>query len=192
MNEANPSASPAPDADHVPVVTEEFDRARWTLPPIIPVIIALAVVAAAIAIFTLSTSKPKASGKIVEVYTQATPDGKRVLALVEVSFQNLDKAPMFLRDVQVQVKPKSQKPGDTPLEDRSAPVSDLNRYFQGFTDLAAHKGTPLPIDSKINSGESVQGTVLVAFPLSKEDFDQRQWLRVIIQPYDHLPITLQQ
>jgi hypothetical protein len=34
--------------------------------------------------------------------------------------------------------------------------------------------------------------VLVAFPVAKEAFDKRQSLKVIVQPFDHAAITLQQ
>jgi hypothetical protein len=64
--------------------------------------------------------------------------------------------------------------------------------LQSFPDLAAHKADPLPIDQKIQPGGSVQGMVLVAFPVAKDAFDKRQSLKVIVQPFDHEAITLQQ
>jgi hypothetical protein len=183
--------APPRDLGQVPM-TEEFDRAKWTLPPIVPVVIALVAVAIAIAIFTVGTSWPKAAGKILNVYAADVAGGNRTMVTVQFSFQNLDKAPMWVRDVHVQIKPAGQKESDAPLDDRSASVSDLNRYLQAFPDLAAHKTDPFPIDQKIAPGGSVQGMVLVAFPVDKNSFDKRQWLHVVVTPYDHLPIIITQ
>ena len=42
----NAPKPPPPDAGHIPM-TEEMDSARWTLPPIVPLLIAAAAVALA-------------------------------------------------------------------------------------------------------------------------------------------------
>src|SRR5947209_19121880 len=64
-----PSPKPeAPDAGHVPM-TEEMDSAKWSLPPIVPVLIALALVAIAVAIYTVHGTRfvPRPNGKVVGV-----------------------------------------------------------------------------------------------------------------------------
>ena len=56
-----PASSPA-GAGRVPM-SEEFDRAKWTLPPIVPVLIAAAAIAIVVAVVALSTrAKPAAGG----------------------------------------------------------------------------------------------------------------------------------
>jgi hypothetical protein len=173
-------------------MTEELDKPKWTLPPVVPVLIALAAVAVVLAIFVVGTSSPKASGKILAVYAADVPDANRTMVTVQLSVQNLDKAPMWIKSIRVQLKPAGQKPGDAALEDTAASASDMNRYLQAFPDLAAHKADPFPIDKKFQPGSSIEGMILVAFPVAKDAFDKRESLKVMVQPYDHEAITLKQ
>ena len=174
------------------LMSEELDKPKWTLPPIVPVVSALVAVAIVIAIFVAGTSTPKVGGKILGVYAADIPGSNRTMVTIALSVENRDKRPLWIQGVRVQLKSADQKPGDAPLEDTAASASDLNRYLQAFPDLAAHKADPLPIDQKIQPGGSVQGMVLVAFPVAKDAFDKRQSLKVIVQPFDHAAITLQQ
>jgi hypothetical protein len=174
------------------LMSEELDKPKWTLPPIVPVVIALVAVAIVIAVFVLGTSAPKAGGKILGIYAADIPGGNRTLVTIQLSVENRDKKPLWIQGVRVQLNPADQKSGDAPLEDTAASASDLNRYLQAFPDLASHKADPLPLDQKIEPGGSIQGMVLVAFPVAKEAFDKRQSLKVIVQPFDHAAITLQQ
>ena len=60
--------APAYDAGHVPI-TEEFDSAKRTLPPVAPVAIALVVVAIVVAIIAYTErAKPVVQGGINAVY----------------------------------------------------------------------------------------------------------------------------
>ena len=52
-----PAAKPEPEYAHVPM-SEEFDKAKWTLPPFVPVLIAAVVVAVIVAIVSF-TNRPK-------------------------------------------------------------------------------------------------------------------------------------
>jgi hypothetical protein len=45
---------------------------------------------------------------------------------------------------------------------------------------------------KIPPGGEQKGTVLVSFPVTKEQFDARKELNVTIEPYDQNPIVLRQ
>ena len=174
------------------LMSEELDKPKWTLPPIVPVVIALVAVAVVIAIFVLGTSAPQAAGKILAVYAADIPGANRTMVTIQLSVENHYRQPLWIQDVHVQLKPADQKASDAPLEDTAASASDLNRYLQAFPDLAAHKADPLPLDQKIQPEGSVQGMVLVAFPVAKDAFDKRQSLKVIVQPYDHGAITLKQ
>lgn len=190
--EQKPAVAPeVPDAGHIPM-TEELDRAKWTLPPVVPVLVALVAVAVIVGFFVAGTSHPKAAGKIVGVYAADVTGSNRTIVAVQLSFENHDKAPMWIKDVRAQLKPADQKAEDKPLEDTAASASDLNRYLQAFPDLAVHKSDPLPIDQRIQPGGSVQGMVLFAFPVAKDGFDKKQSFKVIVDPYDHLPVTIQQ
>src|SRR3954447_6236293 len=85
-----------PDAGHVPM-TEEMDSAKWSLPPIVPVLIALAIVAIAVAIYTVHGTKfvPRPNGKVTGVAvaeqkmeSAIDPAQSRVLMAVQVSISN--------------------------------------------------------------------------------------------------------
>ena len=68
------SAQPAPDAGHIPI-TEEMDSAKWTLPPVLPVLIVLAVLAAIVGGGAyLMRPKPGATGAITGVYAAEAAD----------------------------------------------------------------------------------------------------------------------
>ncbi len=45
---------------------------------------------------------------------------------------------------------------------------------------------------KIAPGAEQKGTVLVSFPVTKEQFDARKDLDVTIEPYDQNPIVLRE
>ena len=189
---ASPSSQPAApqkpaDAGHVPM-TEEFDSAKWSLPPVVPVLIAAVVVAMVVVLFSWHASKPLIVAKVLGAYaTQSGPS--QVLVGVQLSVQNSTKGPIWIKDVRVEVKPAGS---DKPLSDRAAPASDLDRYLQAFPDLAAHKMPAMDLDQKMQPGDSAQGMVIVSFPITKEAFDKRQSLKVTFDLYDHLPFTITQ
>src|SRR5437667_9840696 len=101
---ADPQITPPSDAGHVPM-TEEFDRAKWTLPPIVPVLIALAVVAVVVALFLVGTNRPIARGNILGVYPAEQAHQTHVLVGVQLAVEHLDKNPIWIRDIRVPVKP---------------------------------------------------------------------------------------
>ena len=72
----SPPTAPKPepaDAGHIPM-TEEMDRAKWTLPPVIPVLVAAAVVLIVLALYTHHAVKPMITAKILGAYAaQSTP-----------------------------------------------------------------------------------------------------------------------
>src|SRR3954469_22337570 len=93
-----------PDAGHIPM-TEEMDSAKWSLPPVVPVLIALAIVAIVIAIYTVHGVKfvPRPNGRIIGVTvaeqrseSQIAPAESRVLVAVQVSVNNPSEKPVYV------------------------------------------------------------------------------------------------
>ena len=77
-----PSGQITTEAGHTPL-TEEFDRAKWTLPPASMFFIALGIVAVVVAaIAFLGRAKPVASGSINDVGVVQVSDNS-VLAVVQ-------------------------------------------------------------------------------------------------------------
>jgi hypothetical protein len=184
-----PEEKPRLDIGHVPM-SEEMDRAKWTLPPIVPLLIAAAIVAILLFVYTSHTSKPLAKGQILGAYAVQEGDQQQVLVAVQLSLSNTSSKPFWIKAITVQLKPAGDPANKPPLEDEAASRADFDRYFQAFPDLAAHRMEPIGNDSKLSPGETAQGMVIVGFPVSKDTFDKRQWLRVMVTPYNHEALTI--
>jgi hypothetical protein len=182
----NPAAPkrPAPDAGHVPI-TEEMDSAKWTLPPVMPVVIVIVVLAAIVAGFAwFLRAKPAGEGAITNVFAVAT-DPNNVMVEVRARVQNVANKQLWIRNLKATLKA-----GGSEYNDDAASTVDFQRYFQAFPDLAQHQSTPLVAESKIPPGAQHEGMIIVAFPISKDQFDKRESLTVTIEPYDQKPIVI--
>lgn len=188
---SQPKKAPQTDAGHMPI-SEEMDRARWTLPPMLPVIGAALIVAVVLAIYTYHASRPLALGKILGVFAVEQPSKSSVLVGIQFSLQNVSKAPVTVRSSKVQITPGAGSSDNKPLEDEAASAVDFERYFQAYPELGLHRMEPLRPETKLLPGEKTEGMVIVAFPIAKDAFDKRQSLRVVVDLYDHLPVMIQQ
>ena len=97
-----------------------------------------------------------------------------------------DKA-LYVRSLQGSVKVPN---GDvTPVDALSA--VDFDRYFTAFPTLKSGAQPALVPETKIQPGETVARTIIVAFPITLEAFNQHQALAVVIWPYNEtVPIVL--
>jgi len=172
------------DRAHVPI-TEEFDKAKWTLPPWQPVAVALVIVAVVVGILSFVTKvKPQGKASIDNINAvQVTPDS--VLVAVNATLQNTGEKPLWIHDIKAQVKTDK---GD--FTDDSAPGVDADRYYQAFPDLKQNTLTALLPEAKIAPGAQQQGTMVFSFPVNKDTFDKRKSLTLTIQPYDQKPVVL--
>lgn len=177
---------PEPEMDraHIPM-SEEFDRAKWTLPPLGIVGIALGIVAVALALVAFfARAKPVAAGGIQSVNAVQLQDNT-ILAAIQLNVGNVTEKPWYIRNVKATVKTDQGE-----YSDDAAAAVDSERYFQAFPELG--QGT-LPIfkfDQKIQPGQQQAGTIVVSFPITKEQFDARKSLTVTIEPFDNRPVTL--
>ena len=190
-----PKAEP-PDAGHIPM-TEEMDSAKWSLPPVAPVLIALGIVAVVVALYAWHGVKfvPRPNGKMVGVTvaeqkheSAIAPAESRVLVAVQVSVSNPSDRPVHVQGATAEVKT------DAPdaLKDDAAAASDFGRYVAAFPELKQVASTPLKPETKIMPGETLNGTLMFGFPLTKEAFDKKKSLTVWIKLYDYDPIEMKQ
>lgn len=172
-------------------MTEEFDRAKWTLPPAAPVLIVLGVLAVILGVYAwIERPKPMDSGEIVSVFAIQQPDQQSVLVEVQLNLHNLDlKKAMRIRSVEAELTVPGQA---DPLKDEAASGVDFDRYFQAFPELKEHAGPPLPIETDIAPGTTQAGTVMFAFPVTKEVFDKRQQLRIRLALHERATLVLPQ
>lgn len=191
---ADPRLQPAPqsqpqpeetDAGHVPL-TEEFDKAKWTMPPIGVVVIALAVIAVIVGLISYGMRpKPGATGSIDEAYAVALP-GDNVLATVKVTLRNTGGKPLFIRNIKAQINTDKGE-----FKDEAANAVDFDRYFRGYPDLRDHSILPLKVETRLSPGEQIRGSVIVSFPITVDTFNNRKSLSVVIEPYDMAPVAIQ-
>lgn len=173
----------APDAGHVPM-SEEFDRARWTLPPIGIVLIGVAIAAVVAAVLVYSNrAKPVVDGGITNVSAVALPDNTSLVS-VQLNIGNSTEKQWYIQSIKATVNTDKGE-----WSDDAATATDSQRYFQAFPALAQAGTQVLQFDQKLAPGQQEAGTVVFAFPISKDEFDQRKSLTVSIHPFDNLPVT---
>ncbi|MGZ4811710.1 MAG: hypothetical protein ACXVZR_00865 [Terriglobales bacterium] len=172
------------DRAHVPM-EEEFDKAKWTLPPWQPVVVALVIVGIVVGILSWVT-KVKPQGKAtIDNINAVQIQSDNVLVAVNATLQNTGQKPLWIHDIKAQVKTDK---GD--FSDESAPAVDVDRYYQAFPDLKQNAQPALLPEAKIAPGGQQQGTMVFSFPVSKDTFDKRKSLTLTIQPYDQKAVVL--
>lgn len=184
-----PAVAPKPseqeiDRAHVPW-SEEFDKAKWTLPPAKIVGIALVIVAVVVVVVGfLTRAKPVAAGGITTANAVQLQDNT-ILAAISLNVANVTEKQWFIRNVKATVKTDQGE-----YTDDAATAVDSERYFQAFPALGEGASPILKFDQKIAPGQSQTGTIVVSFPITKEQFDARKSLTVTIEPFDNRPVTL--
>src|SRR5437868_5538398 len=198
---------PAPrfDAGHVPM-SEELDSPRWSLPPLVPVLIAAVVLAVILGVYLLSSKQPPtSSGSAIRVVAlplhieskgSIAPGGEGTLD------QNIEKRDSVLVNIALNVKNAIGKPmyikgieGKLVAEkgefnDSAAPASDVGRIIQAYPQLAIPDAKPLQSESRIDAQADQQGVVVFSFPLAREDWDKRKSLQATVNFYDHAPLII--
>lgn len=198
-------AEPRPDAGHVPM-TEEFDSPRWSLPPLVPVAVAAAVLGIILGIYLYSSQKPPTStGSAVRVvalpmHIESRPSiapgaigtvdqniekSDSVLVNVELDVKNAIQKPMYLKGIQAKLVAEK---GD--FSDAAAPASDYERIVQAYPELAIKDAKPFQTESTIPQNATQRGLVVFSFPLAREDWDKRKSLQATVSFYDHAPLVI--
>lgn len=180
------SAAPAPDAGHVPI-TEEFDRAKWTLPPIVPIVIAAAAVAIVVAVLAFTNrSQPVASANLVKVVS-ADQSGNTMVG-IQIKLDNKIPKQLWVRSINSELETADGKK----YSDSAAPSVDVNRYLEAFPALQEVKSDPLREELKIPAGTSYTGFSIFSYPVDKAAFDSRKSLTVRIGFYDQPTLIAKQ
>lgn len=184
---ATPSAASAPpDAGHVPM-SEEFDRAKWTLPPVVPVLIAAVVIAVVLAVVLMGTRvKSDLSGAITKVVS-ADQQGSALVA-VQIKLENKFEKQLWLKSMSAELETADGRK----FSDHAAGAAEAERDLRAFPQLKEAKADPLPEELKIPAGASYTGFTVFAFPVSQAEFAGRKSLTVRIATYDHPAIEIKQ
>jgi hypothetical protein len=197
------SPQPAPDSGHVPM-SEEFDRAKWTLPPVVPVLIGVAIVVVVIAVWAVvGRSKPAALAEITSVFAGEVPNTpappltpttdqnataappSTVMVAIQIHFRNATEKPIWIRELGAKLTVNGKE-----YEDTAAAPDDYDRYAQAVPGLKEHLTTALLPEMKIPIGGEASGSVLVSFPVDKATFEKRSQLAVVLHLYDQEAVVI--
>lgn len=181
-----PPTANAPEYAHVPMA-EEFDRAKWTLPPIVPVLIAAGVVAVIIAVVSFTNRpKPVVAGTITKI-ASADQDGN-TMAAVQVKLDNVIEKQIWIKSIDSELETADGKK----YTDHAAAASDASLYFKAFPALAEATAEPLREELKIPAKTSFTGVSVFSYPIDTKNFDQRKSLTLRIQLYDQPTVVVKQ
>ena len=181
---AEPPATPTgPTID----IGEEYGTAKKNLPPAKIVLIAIAVVAVVVIFASfLKRAKPQAAGTLDNIAAVDITGQNSTMVALTFTLHNTSDKILYVRSLQSTIKTAT---GDFTAEAVSA--IDFDRYFQAFPSLKNGSQPALPPETKIQPGETVQRTIITAFPVTLDAFNQRQSTSISIQPYDQpLPVVL--
>jgi len=185
-----PVSAPTPSSGPVTEfhIGDEFSTAKRTLPPLGIVLISITIVAVIVGIIAFhERPKPQGAGSITYVAVSEVPNQNIVLVAITLTLRNNGDKALWIRSLKAQL---TTADGHT-YEDNAASAVDLDRYFHAFPPLKESSEPPLSPETKLLPGEEKRGTMVVAFHVTKEAFDQRKSLAVTIQPYDQpVPIIL--
>jgi hypothetical protein len=184
---ATPSVTPqAPspaNAGHTPL-TEEMDSAKWTLPPIVPLLVAGAIVAVVVAVVVLSNrTKPSAAMAITKVVS-ADQQGNTMVA-IQVKVDNQIDKPLWIKNISAEV----ETPDGKKYSDNAAPGVDAPRYMEAFPPLQTARADWLKEELKIPAKGTFSGVAIFSYPVAQTAFDGRKQVTLRIQLYDEPTLT---
>ncbi len=185
-----PSAAPAPpEAPKGPTINigEEFGTAKRNLPPAKILLIAVAGVLVVVAIASfVKRAKPQASGSLDNVVAVEIPGQNSTMVALTFTLRNTSDKILYVRTLQGKINTSS---GEQKADAVSA--VDFDRYFQAFPTLKNGSQAALTPETKIQPGKSVTRTIIVAFPITLDAFNQRQSTSVVVWPYDQtVPVVM--
>ena len=181
-----PTTLPTPAGPTISI-GEEFGTAKKNLPPVKIVLIAVGIVLVVVLIASfVKRAKPQGGGSLDKVTAVEIPDqGSTMVALTFTVTNGSDKI-LYVHDLHGTIKTDAGV-----LSAEAVSAVDFDRYFQIFPALKAGTQPALSPEAKIQPGETVQRTIIVAFPVTLEVFYKRNSTSVAIMPYDQtVPIVL--
>jgi hypothetical protein len=184
---AAPSAEPKLPAGPTIRIGEEFGTAKKNLPPAKIVLIAIGAVLVVVLIASvLKRAQPQGSGSLDSVVpVQITGQTSTMVALT-FTLRNTGKKILYVHDIHATLHAAG-----TESSSEAVSAVDFDRYYQAFPALKNGAQPPLVPEDKLQPGQEVKRTVIVAFPVDLEAFYKRQSVSVGVQPYNQqLPVTL--
>jgi hypothetical protein len=153
---------------------------------VVATVIATIVVSIMIALYMfLGQTPPVVTGEVVAVWAHAmhveskgydangAPIPKesfdQVYVFTQVRLKNQSKGPLFLSSAMTNAKLP-----DGIYSSYAATATDYDRIFIAYPQMPVPHGKALPLDTTIAPGQTVEGTVVSAFKLTKEQWESRK------------------
>jgi hypothetical protein len=168
-------------------IGEEFGSAKRNLPPAKIVAIALGILAVVLAGFAfLQRATPQGGGSVDNISAAEVSGQNAVLVAVNVTLRNSGAKALYVHTIKGTLKTDSGE-----VSDDAASAVDFERYYQAFPALREHATAALTPETKIPPNTETRGTVIFYFPVTRDVFEKRKLLSVVIQPYDQpVPVVL--
>lgn len=186
---------PAPAQPDTPPVStgptinigEEYGTAKKNLPPAKIVLMAVGAVLVVVLIASfLKRAKPQGSGSLDNVVAVEIPGQNSTMAALTFTLHNDSDKALYIRELQGGLKIPA---GDVKADAVSA--VDFDRYFQVFPELRNGSQPALAPETRMEVGDTIHRTIIVVFPKTLAEFNQRQAVSVIIWPYNYtVPLVL--
>ena len=149
-------------------------------------VFAAVLVSMAIAGYVIAGQKPPVvSGEVVQVWahvhhpettgfdangeSMAKVGFDQVLVFAQVRLRNQSKQPVFLHNVMT-----NATIADGIHSSYAATAGDFERVFIAYPNLTIPHGKALSLDTTIDPGQTVEGTVVSSFRMSKQQWDARK------------------
>lgn len=186
---AQPNQKPETAATKGPTINigEEFGTAKKNLPPAKIVLIAVGAVLVVVLIASFfKRAQPQGKGSLDNIEAEAIPGQDDTMAALTFTLRNTSDKILYVHSLQGKVKtPAGEQTAD------AVSAIDFDRYYQAFPSLKIGAQPAISPEAKVPPGQSVTGTIIVAFPVTLDNFNKRQSTSVVVWPYDQqLPIVL--
>jgi len=134
----------------------------------------------------LQRAKPQGAGTLDMVTAVEIPGQNASLVALTFTLRNSGKKSLWVHDVKVTLVTSGGE-----LSSNAVSAVDFDRYYQAFPALKANAEPALSPEDKLQPDQEVKRTVIVSFPVTLDNFNQRRSVSVVIQPYDQpVPVTL--
>jgi hypothetical protein len=168
-------------------IADEFGTAKRNLPPAKIVLAAVAAVLVVVVFASfLKRAKPQAAGSLDNVAAVQIPGQSSTMVALTFTLRNTSDKILYVHTISAKTKTAG-----TESSAEAVSAIDFERYYQAFPALKNGAQAALTPETKVQPGETIARTVIVAFPVTVEAFNQRESTSVIVQPYDQqMPVVL--
>ena len=184
---ATPATPPKPPAGPTINIGDEFGTAKRNLPPAKMVLIAIGALLVVVVIaYVIKRPLPQGSGSLDNVVPAEIQGQGSTMVALTFTLRNTSQKIFYVHEIEAKLKT-----ADAESTSEAVSAVDFPRYFEGFPVLKNGAQPPLVPETKLQPGEEVKRTVIVAFPVDLQAFYRRQSVSVVIYPYDQqVPVTL--